>query len=128
LSSPVLPLGRFPLFLPSVPCPLVFWNETYQKTTSSGDPLFYQSLNESISDRLTNYVKIGKLPNLAENSFFLICDDYFNTIINVISVGQDFLTFQLRGLEIHERTLCHINELGIVRSGIDAMEMKKLLL
>lgn len=122
LTSPLIPLLGSPIFIPSFSRPTAFWIEKVKYEPRPGDPLFYKVISDSLGDSLSNMVKNGYFPTLVENNFYLILDDYFNAILHIIETGHDYIVFQLRGLEVREQTLCHRNELNVVRNGLENLE------
>ncbi|OHS93987.1 hypothetical protein TRFO_11476 [Tritrichomonas foetus] len=131
LTSPLVPLFGSAMFLPSFSRPTAFWVERIQienHENSTGDSQFYKFINGSLAESLAKMVNKGYFPTLVENNFYLICDDYFNAIIHIIDAGLDYIVFQLRGLEVREQTLCHRNELNVVRNGLDNLEDPRVFL
>ena len=126
LTSPLIPLFGSALFLPSFSRPTAFWFDHLSYQKKKGDSLFYNVISESLADSLASMVSNGYFLTLVENNFFLICDNYFNAIIHIIEAGNDYVVFQLRGLEVRDQTLCHINELNIVRNGLENIEEPKV--
>jgi len=122
LSSPLIPFCGYSIFLPSYPRPSIFWFETSSFESKPGDSLFYKSLSDSITDRFASDIANGLLTMPQENECYLIFDDYFNAIINIISTGVGYVVFQLRGLEVRDQTLCHRNELQFIRSNYESAE------
>lgn len=122
MAAPIMPICGLTLFLPSYGRPATFWEETNSYDPKPGDSLFYKVISDSLCDKLATFMKEGTLFQATDNDFFLICDDYFNAIVHIISTGVGYVVFQLRGLEVREQTLCHINELNVVRNGVENME------
>ena len=128
LNSPLLSIDGYPVFLPSYPRPSIFWFDPHTFESQPGDSLFYKDLSDALAKRLAIDVRNGVLPHCTENQFYLLCDDYFNAIIHIISCGVGYVVFQLRGLEVREQTLCHRNELQVVRSELEHVnEMKTFM-
>lgn len=122
LNSPIMPFSGYPLFLPSYPRPNVFWFEPWKYEPQPGDALFYKDISDSLAEKMATDAEQGIFPFLKENKFFLLCDDHFNAIVHVISSGVGYVAFQLRGLEARDQTLCHRNELQIVRSSLENVD------
>ena len=127
MTSPIIPFLGSSLFIPSYSRPTSFWTDQNQNEEKQGDSVFYRVISNSLSKCLSKAVLQGRICNLEDNSFYLICDDYFNAIIHIISTGNRHVIFQLRGLEITDQTLCHRNELNVIRNGIEDMESKNFL-
>lgn len=122
LNSPMMPIAGYPFFLPSYPRPSVFWYDPWKYEPQPGDALFYKDISDSLAEKFATDAEKGIFPHISENMFFLICDDHFNAIVHVVSAGVGYVVFQLRGLEARDQTLCHRNELQIVRADLDAVD------
>lgn len=127
LTSPIIPIFGYPVFLPSYPRPSNFWFDPIKFETKFGDSIFYKRLSDSLSEKLATDVAEGVLFDI-EGKFFLICDDYFNALVHIISVGVGYVVFQMRGLEVRKQTLCHQNELTSIRSEIETDEIRSFTL
>ena len=122
LTAPIVTLCGLTFFLPSYNRSTTFWDDHPPFQEKPGDALFYKVISDALSLELQNYVIKGKLLEFSENDFYLICDDYFNAIIHIMATGANYVAFQLRGLEVREQTLCHQNELNVVRTNLDEMD------
>ena len=123
LTAPIVTLCGLTFFLPSYNRSTTFWEDPTPFQEKPGDALFYKVISDALSLELQNYVMKGKLLEFGENDFYFICDDYFNAIIHIVATGANYVTFQLRGLEVREQTLCHQNELNVVRTDLEEMDV-----
>ena len=129
LNAPIMNIAGLPIFVPSYPRPTAFWLGPLSYEPKKGDALFYKVISDSLAEKIAKDVERGVFPALSENNFFLICDEYFNAIVHIIGSGVGYVIFQLRGLEVREQTLCHRNELQVIRSDTERIaEMKTFML
>ena len=129
LNAPLLSFAGYPIFIPSFPRPTVFWFDPLKYEPHQGDSYFYKDISDSLSKKLATDIRNGIIPPCIENQFYIICDDYFNAIIHIIAAGVGYVIFQLRGLEVREQTLCHRNELQVIRGDLEqADEMKTFMI
>jgi hypothetical protein len=121
-GAPIVAVSGFTFYLPSFARPTTFWDDPLTFEPKPGDTLFYRVISDNLGETFGDFVSGGRFIDVTENSFYLICDDYFNAIIHVVAVGAGYLVFQLRGLEVREQTLCHQNELNVVRRELDEID------
>ena len=78
-------------------------------------------MHDALSETLHGYVMNGKLLEFSQNSFCFLCDDSFNAITRIVGTCGKQVAFQLCGGEVNEQTLCHQNEVNVVKTQLDEM-------
>jgi hypothetical protein len=126
LGAPIISVMGTTFFLPSYSRPAAFWEEPLTFEPKPGDSLFYKVISDSLGDVFQSLYASGKLVDIGANTFYLICDDYFNAIIHIVAAGSNYLALQLRGLESREQTLCHQHELNFLRRNLEEFQETRI--
>ena len=141
ISAPVQPIMGSVLFLMSYPRPLKFWERNYYtrrldnsntrlatQLQSVGDrgpsaPLadtqdnlnsvFYEQLANSLRQHLAGDILMGRWGEVYAGDCFILVSDHLNALVHIIEVGNNVVTFQLRGLELRG-TYCQQRELEAI--------------
>ncbi len=128
-SAPLYPFLGSSVFLSSYFRPVRFWERSYtnkflekentaegvsyQSSTSNNfNSLFYHLLERSLKFELAGMIKRGKWGNVRTGDMYVLtdADNDITALIHVVERGGDFVTFQLRGLEMGG-TFCQRREL-----------------
>jgi hypothetical protein len=83
-------------------------------TLANPDAMFYYNLHSTLQKTLNRDREAGRLGSVHTGDIFLICNDTLTAIIHIVSIGNGYTTYQLRGLEL-QGTLCQEHELAAVQ-------------
>ena len=118
-------LGYEMLYVLSPPRPNSFYDyvpeskqhDEYMKNASD-HPLeapIYLSLAGALERNIGRLVKDGELGLLTDDTFFLMISGDFTAIVHIIAIEANKVSFQVRGLEYVQQTLCHGGEMSILQ-------------
>lgn len=92
-------------------------HDEYMKNASD-HPLeapIYLSLAQALERNLGRLVKDGELGLLTDDTFFLMVAGDFLAIVHIIAIEANKVSFQVRGLEYVQQTLCHGGEMAVLQ-------------
>lgn len=133
LGSPVFSLELFNLvFLPLCPRPNLFYSKstpthnafTESLTEHSVEAPVYASLAKSLRKSFASLLFSGRLGIVGENEFFLLFDYNMSAFVHIISIEPHSVTFQIRGLEYENETVCHHTELSFLQNASSQYKTK----
>ncbi|KAH3765846.1 Pecanex protein (C-terminus) [Pelomyxa schiedti] len=135
VSAPFLPICGSVWFISSWVRPVRFWEVEYHSDlfdhsqiklsesldvddTNIGcpDAAFYQHLLYCLQETLQSDIEAGRLGTVHTGDFFLLMSDMLTALVHIISIGNGYTTFQLRGLEL-KGPICQERELTALNKG-----------
>ncbi|KAG5897163.1 hypothetical protein JTB14_020892 [Gonioctena quinquepunctata] len=138
LSTPLNPFLGSAIFLTSYVRPVKFWERDYntRRVDHSNTPLsshldrnlgaddnnlnslFYEHLTRSLQQSLCGDLKLGRWGSVNQGDCFVLASDYLNCLVHIIEMGNDLVTFQMRGLEFRG-TYCQQREVEAITEGVE---------
>ncbi|CAH1958080.1 unnamed protein product [Acanthoscelides obtectus] len=138
LSTPLNPFLGSAIFITSYVRPVKFWERDYntRRVDHSNTPLsshldrnvgaddnnlnslFYEHLTRSLQHSLCGDLKLGRWGPVNQGDCFVLASDYLNCLVHVIELGNDLVTFQMRGLEFRG-TYCQQREVEAITEGVE---------
>ncbi|CAH1237391.1 unnamed protein product [Diabrotica balteata] len=138
LSMPLNPFLGSAIFIISYVRPVKFWERDYntRRVDHSNTPLsshldrnlgaddnnlnslFYEHLTRSLQTSLCGDLKMGRWGLVNQGDCFVLASDYLNCLVHVIEMGNDVITFQMRGLEFRG-TYCQQREVEAITEGVE---------
>ena len=132
ISSPLYPVLGSVVFLTSYPRPVKYWEKTrpvdwsdttntplhaslaVTHTATNPDALFYYHLQMALQKTLNRDREAGRMGSVHVGDMYLLTNDTLTALIHIVSIGNGYTTFQLRGLEL-QGTICQEQELECIR-------------
>ncbi|CAG9819558.1 unnamed protein product [Phaedon cochleariae] len=141
LSTPLNPFLGSAIFVTSYVRPVKFWERDYntRRVDHSNTPLsshldrnlgaddnnlnslFYEHLTRSLQRSLCGDLKMGRWGLVNQGDCFVLASDYLNCLVHIIEMGNDLVTFQMRGLEFRG-TYCQQREVEAITEGVEENE------
>ncbi|XP_074039325.1 pecanex isoform X2 [Leptinotarsa decemlineata] len=138
LSTPLNPFLGSAIFLTSYVRPVKFWERDYntRRVDHSNTPLsshldrnlgaddnnlnslFYEHLTRSLQQSLCGDLKLGRWGPVNQGDCFVLASDYLNCLVHIIEMGNNLVTFQMRGLEFRG-TYCQQREVEAITEGVE---------
>ncbi|CAG9859942.1 unnamed protein product [Phyllotreta striolata] len=138
LSMPLNPFLGSVIFIMSYARPVKFWERDYntRRVDHSNTPLsshldrnlgaddnnlnslFYEHLTRSLQHSLCGDLKMGRWGEVNQGDCFVLASDYLNCLVHIIEMGNDVMTFQMRGLEFRG-TYCQQREVEAITEGVE---------
>ncbi|XP_030050846.1 pecanex-like protein 2 [Microcaecilia unicolor] len=134
-SVPLSPFLGSAIFVTSYGRPIKFWEKNYNTkrmdhsnmrliTQIEKDPgndnnlnsIFYEHLTRSLQESLCGDLALGRWGNCSSGDCFILTSDYLNALVHLIEIGNNLVTFQLRGLEFRG-TYCQQREVEAITEG-----------
>ncbi len=75
--------------------------------------IFYEHLVTSLQLSLNREIEAGRLGVVSAGDFFLLVEDKLTAMLHIISIGNGYCTFQIRGMEF-KGTFCQERELEAI--------------
>lgn len=143
LSMPLNPFLGSVIFIMSYVRPIKFWERDYntRRVDHSNTPLsshldrnfgaddnnlnslFYEHLTRSLQHSLCGDLKMGRWGVVNQGDCFVLASDYLNCLVHIIEMGNDIMTFQMRGLEFRG-TYCQQREVEAITEGVEENDGK----
>ncbi|XP_060872940.1 pecanex-like protein 1 [Metopolophium dirhodum] len=140
VSSPLYPFLGSTIFVTSYPRPVKFWEQDYNtrrvdhtntKLSSHLEPnlgaddnlnsIFYEHLTRLLQHTLCGDLILGRWGNVSQGDCFVLASDYLNCLVHIVEMGNNLVTFQIRGLEFHG-TYCQQREVEAISEGVEDNE------
>eukprot|EP00727_Mastigamoeba_balamuthi_P001880 m51a1_g1169 hypothetical protein (1249) ;mRNA; f:366881-373551 len=130
-SAPIHPVLGSVWFFTSHPRPMKYWernriiemddstNMRLQTSLSceyvspNADSVFYHHLMIALQKCINRDREAGRLGSVHTGDVFLLTNDVLTAMLSIVSMGNGFTTFQMRGLEL-QGTFCQEQELAAV--------------
>ncbi|XP_025412111.1 pecanex-like protein 1 isoform X3 [Sipha flava] len=137
VSSPLYPFLGSAIFLTSYPRPVKFWERDYntrrvdhtntklsshlERNLGADDnnlnSIFYEHLTRLLQNTLCGDLILGRWGNVSQGDCFVLASDYLNCLVHIVEMGNNLVTFQMRGLEFRG-TYCQQREVEAISEGV----------
>ncbi|XP_050441269.1 pecanex-like protein 1 isoform X2 [Adelges cooleyi] len=141
ISSPLYPFLGSAIFLTSYPRPVKFWERDYntrrvdhtntklsshlERNLGADDnnlnSIFYEHLTRLLQHTLCGDLILGRWGNVSQGDCFVLASDYLNCLVHIVEMGNNLVTFQMRGLEFRG-TYCQQREVEAISEGVEDNE------
>ncbi|XP_050525456.1 pecanex-like protein 1 [Daktulosphaira vitifoliae] len=141
ISSPLYPFLGSAIFLTSYPRPVKFWERDYntrrvdhtntklsshlERNLGADDnnlnSIFYEHLTRLLQHTLCGDLIMGRWGNVSQGDCFVLASDYLNCLVHIVEMGNNLVTFQMRGLEFRG-TYCQQREVEAISEGVEDNE------
>ncbi|VVC36055.1 Hypothetical protein CINCED_3A002996 [Cinara cedri] len=141
VSSPLYPFLGSAIFLTSYPRPVKFWERDYntrrvdhtntklsshlERNLGADDnnlnSIFYEHLTRLLQNTLCGDLVLGRWGNVSQGDCFVLASDYLNCLVHIVEMGNNLVTFQIRGLEFRG-TYCQQREVEAISEGVEDNE------
>lgn len=129
------------IFLTSYPRPVKFWERDYntrrvdhtntklsshlERNLGADDnnlnSIFYEHLTRLLQHTLCGDLILGRWGNVSQGDCFVLASDYLNCLVHIVEMGNNLVTFQIRGLEFRG-TYCQQREVEAISEGVEDNE------
>lgn len=83
--------------------------------------IFYEHLTRLLQHTLCGDLKLGRWGNVSQGDCFVLASDYLNCLVHIVEMGNNLVTFQIRGLEFRG-TYCQQREVEAISEGVEDNE------
>ncbi|KAL5239767.1 hypothetical protein ACI65C_007177 [Semiaphis heraclei] len=138
ISAPLYPFLGSAIFLTSYVRPVKFWERDYntrrvdhtntklsshlERNLGADDnnlnSIFYEHLTRLLQHTLCGDILLGRWGNVSQGDCFVLASDYLNCLVHIVEMGNNLVTFQIRGLEFRG-TYCQQREVEAISEGVE---------
>lgn len=83
--------------------------------------IYYEHLTRLLQHTLCGDLILGRWGNVSQGDCFVLASDYLNCLVHIVEMGNNLVTFQMRGLEFRG-TYCQQREVEAISEGVEDNE------